>query len=71
MSYYKYAERDADSQVNWGKITRDMTNMLDEQKKLKQENKRLRQELNRKDRVLSETAALGTWKKSKYALIRT
>ena len=37
MSYYKYAERDADSQVNWGKITRDMTNMLDEQKKLKQD----------------------------------
>lgn len=29
-----------------------------EQKKLKKENKRLQQELNRKDRALSETAAL-------------
>ncbi|WP_428355858.1 transposase [Methyloprofundus sp.] len=29
-----------------------------EQKKLKQENKRLQKELNRKDRALSETAAL-------------
>ena len=40
MSYYKYAKREADSQVNWGKITRDMTNMLDEQKQLKQDKKR-------------------------------
>ena len=37
MSYYKYAEREASTQVNWGKISRDMTDMLDEQKKLKQD----------------------------------
>ena len=35
----------------------DSTSRLD-QKKLKQENKRLQKELNRKDRALSETAAL-------------
>lgn len=37
MSYYKYAEGSADSQVNWGKITRDMTTMLREQKQLRQD----------------------------------
>lgn len=37
MSYYKYAEGSADSQVNWGKITKDMTTMLREQKQLRQD----------------------------------
>ena len=37
MSYYKYAEGTSESQVNWGKITRDMTTMLREQKQLRQD----------------------------------
>lgn len=37
MSYYKYAEGSAESQVNWGKITKDMTTMLREQKQLRQD----------------------------------
>lgn len=39
MSYYKYAEREASTQVNWGKISRDMTDMLDTAKELRQAKK--------------------------------
>ena len=34
-TYYKYAERDVNSQVDWGKIGADITNMLQEQARLK------------------------------------
>ena len=36
-TYYKYAERDVNSQIDWGKIGQDVTNMLKEQARLKAE----------------------------------
>jgi len=36
-TYYKYAERDVNSQIDWGKIGQDVTNMLKEQQRLKAE----------------------------------
>lgn len=36
-TYYKYAERSAESQVNWAEIGKNMTDMLKEQEKIRQD----------------------------------
>lgn len=36
-TYYKYAERSAESQINWAEIGKNMTDMLKEQEKLRQD----------------------------------
>lgn len=38
-SYYKYAEREADSYVNWGAIGKSLTDMLAEQNKIREDKK--------------------------------
>lgn len=38
-TYYKYAEREADSFVNWGQIGKDLTTMLQEQNKIREDKK--------------------------------
>lgn len=39
MSYYKYAERDADSQVNWAEVGKGLSDMLAETNRVRQEKK--------------------------------
>lgn len=38
-TYYKYAERDADSQVNWASVGKDMSDMLAETNRVREEKK--------------------------------
>lgn len=38
-TYYKYAERGADSQVNWAEIGKDLSNMLSDEVKIREEKK--------------------------------
>lgn len=47
-SYYKYAEREADSFVDWGKIGKDLTTMLSEQNKIREDKKAALDESSRK-----------------------
>jgi hypothetical protein len=39
MSYYKYAERDADSQINWAEVGKGISDMLAETNRIRQEKK--------------------------------
>jgi hypothetical protein len=39
MSYYKYAERDADSQINWAEVGKGLSDMLAETNRIRQEKK--------------------------------
>ncbi len=39
MTYYKYAERSVDSQINWAKVGKDMTDMLKTQIELREQKK--------------------------------
>lgn len=39
MSYYKYAERDADSQINWAEVGKGISDMLTETNRIRQEKK--------------------------------
>lgn len=38
-TYYKYAERSADSQINWAEVGRDVTDMLTEAEKIREQKK--------------------------------
>lgn len=38
-TYYKYAERNADSQINWAEVGKDMTDMLKDEVKVREEKK--------------------------------
>jgi len=39
MSYYKYAERDADSQINWAEVGKSLSDMLAETNRVREEKK--------------------------------
>lgn len=47
MTYFRYAERDVDSQINWAQVGKNMTDMLDEKVRLRQEKKDLLDEASR------------------------
>lgn len=47
-TYYGYAERDASSQVNWAEIGKNMTDMLQEQNRIREEKKAAIDEASRK-----------------------
>jgi hypothetical protein len=47
-TYYKYAERNAESQVNWAEIGKNMTDMLQEENRLREEKKAAIDEASRK-----------------------
>jgi len=38
-TYYKYAERSAESQVNWAEVGKDMSDMLKEETRIREEKK--------------------------------
>ena len=47
-TFYKYAEREADSYINWGKIGSDISNMLVEQEKIREDKRGALDEASRK-----------------------
>jgi len=47
MTYFRYAERDVDSQINWAEVGKNMTDMLDEKVRLRQEKRDLLDEASR------------------------
>ncbi len=47
-TFYKYAEREADSYINWGKIGSDISNMLVEQEKIREDKRVALDEASRK-----------------------
>tara|TARA_R100001443_G_scaffold107935_1_gene118050 strand:+ start:1491 stop:3431 length:1941 start_codon:yes stop_codon:yes gene_type:complete len=52
MTYYKYAERQVDTQINWAEIGKNMSDMLLEERKLRE---RKRQEIDAATREFGET----------------
>jgi len=38
-TYYKYAERSADSQINWAEVGKNMSDMLKEETRIREEKK--------------------------------
>lgn len=53
-TYYKYAEREADSYINWGQVGKDLSNMLTEQNKIREDK---RAALDESSRQFGETLA--------------
>lgn len=47
-TYFKYAERNADSQINWAEVGRNITEMLDEEVKIRDQKKQAIDEASRK-----------------------
>jgi len=52
MTYYKYAERQVDSRINWAEVGKDMSDMLLEERKLRE---RKRQEIDAASTAFGET----------------
>lgn len=53
-TYYKYAEREADSYINWGQVGKDLSSMLTEQNKIREDK---RKALDESSRLFGETLA--------------
>ena len=60
-TYYKYAERSADSQVNWAEVGKGISDMLTEQVKIREEKKAAYEEAYRIDTDKLVNAPQGTW----------
>ena len=60
-TYYKYAERSADSQVNWAEVGKGISDMLTEEIKLREEKKAAYEEAYRQDINALANAPQGTW----------
>jgi hypothetical protein len=60
-TYYKYAERSADSQVNWSQVGKGISDMLTEEVKLREEKKAAYEEAYRIDTERLVNAPQGTW----------
>jgi hypothetical protein len=60
-TYYKYAERSADSQVNWAQVGKGISDMLTEGAKLREEKKAAYEEAYRIDTERLVNAPQGTW----------
>ena len=60
-TYYKYAERSADSQVNWAEVGKGISDMLTEEIKLREEKKAAYEEAYRLDTNALVNAPQGTW----------
>jgi hypothetical protein len=60
-TYYKYAERSADSQVNWAQVGKGISDMLTEGAKLREEKKAAYEEAYRIDTERLINAPQGTW----------
>ena len=60
-TYYKYAERSADSQVNWAEVGKGISDMLTEEIRLREEKKAAYDEAYRIDTNALANAPQGTW----------
>lgn len=60
-TYYKYAERSADSQVNWAQVGKGISDMLTEEVRLREEKKAAYEEAYRIDTERLVNAPQGTW----------
>jgi len=60
-TYYKYAERSADSQVNWAEVGKGISDMLTEEIKLREEKKAAYEEAYRQDTNALANAPQGSW----------
>lgn len=60
-TYYKYAERSADSQVNWAEVGKGITDMLAEGAKLREEKRAAYEEAYRLDMEKLANAPQGKW----------
>ena len=60
-TYYKYAERSADSQVNWAEVGKGISDMLTEEIRLREEKKAAYEEAYREDTKALANAPQGTW----------
>jgi len=60
-TYYKYAERNAESQVNWAEVGRDITTMLDDETKIRDEKKAAIQKAFQDDMENLANAPQGKW----------
>ena len=60
-TYYKYAERSADSQVNWAQVGKGISDMLNEGVKIREEKKAAYEEAYRIDTERLVNAPQGTW----------
>lgn len=60
-TYYKYAERSADSQVNWAEVGKGISDMLSEEIKLRDEKKAAYEEAYRLDMEKLADAPQGKW----------
>ena len=60
-TYYKYAERNAESQVNWAEVGRDITTMLDDETKIREEKKAAIQKAFQDDMEQLANAPQGKW----------
>lgn len=60
-TYYKYAERSADSQVNWAEVGKGITDMLAEGAKLREEKRTAYEEAYRLDMEKLANAPQGKW----------
>jgi hypothetical protein len=60
-TYYKYAERSADSQVNWAQVGKGISDMLTEGAKVREEKKAAYEEAYRIDTERLVNAPQGTW----------
>jgi hypothetical protein len=60
-TYYKYAERNADSQVNWAEVGQDVTDMLKAETKIREEKKGAIQKAFQDDMENLSNAPQGKW----------
>tara|TARA_R110000868_G_scaffold232285_1_gene485772 strand:- start:341 stop:2251 length:1911 start_codon:yes stop_codon:yes gene_type:complete len=60
-TYYKYVERNAESQVNWAEVGKDITTMLDDETKIREEKKAAIQKAFQDDMEELANAPQGKW----------
>lgn len=60
-TYYKYVERNAESQVNWAEVGKDITTMLDDETKIREEKKAAIQKAFQDDMEQLANAPQGKW----------
>ena len=60
-TYYKYAERSADSQINWAEIGKDMSDMLKEENRIREEKKAAYDKAYQDDMQELANAPQGKW----------
>ena len=59
-TYYKYAERSADSTINWAQVGQGMTDMLQEEARIREEKKAAIDEASRRQqKVLTDDLPSG------------